>query len=259
MAKPLTKKIKGTDCVLQRDKCIDAEIDEALALSSDRLKLRLAIRKIGERGFLRSETLLHLTRHFIRNENKLLGTTVITVLFERCEANLKSTISEALPDANSIRESVMEQFATLIGQDGNDTTANRLDAFECRFNRYFKFLRLDAIDKETRLSNRLAISGEAELSGREGTEAALDRLVAHKKSPNPHEEYAPSPEEILIAKDGLTAINRLPERERKALILVQILGYKPNEAAKRLGVTVRTIHSDIVNAQARLAHLKETA
>ena len=124
----------------------------------------------------------------------------------------------------------------------------------------FRFLRLDAINKETRIANRLAINGtETELSGEEDIEAALDRMVAHKRSPNPHGEYAPSPEEILIAKEVRAAINRLPDKERAALILVKISGYKQKEAAKRLGVTVRTIHSLIVSAQARLAHLKETA
>ena len=140
MAIPLTKKIKGTDRVLQRDKCIDAEIDEALALSPDRLKTRLALRKPGEPGFLRSETLVHLVRHSIRVDDKQLGAAVITVLLERCEANLRSTISESLPDAESIREEVMEQLARLIGQDGTGKTPNRLDAFECRFNKYFSVL-----------------------------------------------------------------------------------------------------------------------
>ena len=55
MAVPLTKKIKGTDQVLQRDKCIDAEIDEALLLNLDIIKRRLEIRKPAVPGFLRSE------------------------------------------------------------------------------------------------------------------------------------------------------------------------------------------------------------
>lgn len=259
MALPLTKKIRETDRVLQRDKCIDAEIDEALALSPDRLKMRLAVRKSAEPGFLRSETLVHLVRHTIRIDDKQLSTAVITVLFKRCEANLRSKISESLPDAKSIREGVMEQLAKLIAQDGTGKTTNRLDAFECRFNRYFKFLRLSSISKETRLANRLVLSGETELSGGEGVEAALDRLVAHKRSPNPHEKYAPSSEELMVEKDIQAAIDRLPDKQRTALVLVKIHGYKPNEAAKRLGVTVRTIHNLIASAQARLAHLKETA
>ena len=203
---------------------------------------------------------MHLVRHSIRVDDKQLGVAAVTVLFERCEANLRSTISDALPDAESIREDVIEQFARLIAQDGAGKTPNRLDAFERRFNKYFRFLRLDAISKETRIANRLALIGpETEVTGEESVEDAFERMVTHKKSPNPHEEFASSPEEILIAKDVRAAIDRLPDKERAALILVKIIGYKQKEAAKRLGVTVRTIHSLIASAQARLAHLKETA
>ncbi len=257
MARPLTKKKKNGGRYTRHQE-IENEIDSVLALSLDEQRKHLLISMPKQKGYLRSETLVHMARIAVRHNDQSFREAVVKVLFIRCEANLKSTVANRLPNADDIRLEVLSQFGGLIAKDGTGKNPNQLDAFECRFNLVFKALRIDVVRRELKLTNRIASLPNAQSTDEaDDVEDAFERLVSRKRSPDTTAEYSPSPEELLIVKDILAAIEALPPDEQMALKLVRILGYTELAAAEKLGVSDRTIRNYITSATARLKGMKE--
>ena len=90
MARPLTKKTQaGAQYV--RDPDVDAQIDKTVGMDLGGLKQRLRVTTPAAPDHLRSECLVHLVRHGVREDNQPLVTAALTALFARCEANLAIT------------------------------------------------------------------------------------------------------------------------------------------------------------------------
>lgn len=97
--------------------------------------------------------------------------------------------------------------------------------------------------------------------------ACLDRLRRRASRPAaaagderllealPHDMAADPTDASGIRLDVDSALRMLPEHQRAALVLVDMLGYPVAEAAKILGTTVGTVKSRCARGRARLAPL----
>jgi len=184
---------------------------------------------------------------------------VLPVLLGRCEANLLVKVPDGkLPEAESLREDILGAFSELFASDGTRNGEDELDFYECKFNRAFRFFRIDIVRRETA------------------------RLKPVTQMPKPDEEGEPESQDEVFARvsdafrtpatqdgDALRselddAIHELPPEEREAVILVHVLGYQeesqaPDEetAATRCNCTGRTIRNRLKRAAAKLARFKE--
>ena len=257
MAEPLTKEKKNGELYVRLPH-VDAQIDEMVSLDLGELTKRLSITNPHSKGFLASETLIHLIRKALREANKDVVDAVIRVLFIRCEANLRKQVSHTLPNAEKIREDALAELGAIIARDGAGKVPNRLDLFEWRFNLQFKSLRLDAIKRETKAVNRAAtISEDSDAVELADFEAAFEKLAGYQTNSNSNVVYAPSPEDQLIARDIYKVIYELPKDERNAFIAVQVMGLTEKQAGKQYGVSDRTIRTRKQNAIAKLRRQKE--
>ena len=65
-------------------------------------------------------------------------------LLARCEAMLIRKIPDrSRPNAIDIREEILGEFSVLFAEDGSGENPDQLDFFECRFNRAFRYFRID--------------------------------------------------------------------------------------------------------------------
>lgn len=144
MARNLTKvRKRGLDKgnLYKRPDIIEADIDVALLQSNDDIFMRLVTIDIGEGEYLRSECLVHLMRTALANENDALFNSILTELLKRCEKTLKYKISStAVPDAETLREEILQDFAMLFIEDRHNAELDELDFYECKFNLAFRSL-----------------------------------------------------------------------------------------------------------------------
>jgi RNA polymerase sigma-70 factor, ECF subfamily len=86
-----------------------------------------------------------------------------------------------------------------------------------------------------------------------GDDAHLD-AIAHEQSPTLTADPASSSDSALDVHD---ALGRIPEEQRSALILVDMLGYRVDEAATILQIAPGTVKSRCARGRARLVpHLR---
>lgn len=148
MVQALTK--AGVDGPLLRPKGIESQISVALRLPPASLKARLSVTDRDNPEFLQSETLVHLVRHGRRTNNQTMISLVMPVLLNRCETNLLVKVPDGqLPEAASLREEILGAFSELFAIDGTDDASDELDFYECKFNRAFRFFRIDIVRRET--------------------------------------------------------------------------------------------------------------
>ena len=257
MARPLTKKNQA-GAPYTRDADVQAQIDDVIGLELTRLKRRLKVSDQRAADHLRSECLVHLVRHGVRESNQGLVSAVLPVLLARCEANLIVKIPDGrLPTAAELREIVLGEFSEMFAVDGSGESPDALDFFECKFNRAFRALRIDLVRTETARLAHVALMPENEDSETEGDEDALARVCESLRVQSVAEAS-------VHMKELLDAIEALPPDERDAVVLVRVMGYKeesedPSEetAATRCNCTGRTIRNRLARAAAKLAHFKE--
>ena len=261
MARPLTKTKVGGGLYV-RPIAVEAQIDEAVCLSPSELQARLLSADRNGPGYLRSECLVHLVRQGRRSDDQRLMSAVLPALLGRCEANLLVKVPDGgMPDAASLRQEILEDLTDLFVTDGTGDFPEELDFYECRFNKAFRALRIDAVRRDVRRRKRsisvvdLPPSEEASEPDADGD--AFARVSDAFKT-------LPTQEWDVFREPFVKAIKALPADERDAVILVHVLGYKeesenPEEetAATRCNCAGRTIRNRLTRAAAKLSRFKE--
>ena len=261
MARPLTNTKQG-GALYTRPFAVEAQIDEVICFSRTDLLPRLLIVDRNAPGYLRSECLVHLVREGRRSGDQQLMSAVLPVLLGRGEANLLVKVPDGrMPDAASLRQEILENLTDLFVTDGTGDFPDELDFYECRFNKAFRALRIDAVRRDARRRKRSIVvvdlpPSEA-ASAPEACEDAFARLSETFRVP-------PTQEWDVFRKPFVKAIEALPADERDAVILVHVLGYKeesedPEEetAATRCNCTGRTIRNRLTRAAAKLSRFEE--
>lgn len=257
MARPLQK--AGDDGPLVRPNAVEAQIDAALTLTPKALRARLAITDRQDADHLRSETLVHLVRHGRRTCDQGLISLVLPILLARCEANLIVKVPDGqLPEAATVREDILGEFSELFASDGAGKDPDELDFYECKFNRAFRFFRIDVVRRETGRLKHVAQMPEHDEDGQPEThDEVFARVSEAFRSPATQNSDA-------FRSELHDAILELPSDERDAVILVHALGYQeesddPGEetAATRCDCTGRTIRNRLTRAATKLARFKE--
>ena len=261
MARPLTKTKVGGG-LYTRPTAVEAQIDEAVCLSRSDLQTRLSIADRNAPGYLRSECLVHLVRQGRQSDDQQLMSAVLPVLLGRCEANLLVKVPDGgMPDAASLRQRILEDLTDLFVTDGTGDLPDELDFYECRFNRAFRALRIDAVRRGARRRKRsitvVDLPPSEAASEPDAYEGAFARMSDAFKIP-------PTQEWDAFRGPFVKALEALPADERDAVILVHVLGYKeesedPEEetAATRCNCTGRTIRNRLTRAAAKLSRFKE--
>jgi len=259
MARPLTK-VKPDGTLYARSSAIDAEIDEAARLSLPALSSRLSIGDRNNPDYVSSECLVHLVRKGRHSNDQGLMSALLPILLGRCEANLLVKVPDGgMPDAASLRQEILDDLTDLFVLDGSADGSDELDFYECKFNKAFRALRIDAVRRRTR---RLRLVKVVDLPFSEATGEPVDYEDAFARISAVF-RVEPTQELAAARKALLEAIATLPPDERKAVILVHVLGYKEESidsdeetAATRCSCTGRTIRNRLTRAAAKLSHLK---
>lgn len=261
MARPLTNTGSG-GALYTRPLAIEAQIDEVIHLPRSDLRGRLLIVDRKDPGYLPSECLVHLVREGRRLDDQQLMSTVLPVLLGRCEANLLVKVPDGgVPNAANLRQQILENLTDLFVTDGTGGFPDALDFYECRFNKAFRALRIDAVrrDKGQRLRSITVVDqpppkGPLDPDTYEDGFAWALETIGHP----------PTQEWDIFGESFVQAIEDLPADERDAVILVHVLGYKeesedPEEesAATRCNCTGRTIRNRLMRAAAKLSRFKE--
>jgi hypothetical protein len=262
MAQPLEKsKINGI--LYTRPPEIEAASDAALAQDLDTHYRRTLIRDRGSPDYLPSECLVHLIREAQQRNDDRARDALLPLLLARCEAILNVKVDGSIPGAVELREDILGDFAELFAIDGTPEDSHELDFFEVRFNRAFFTFRITRVRPElTHQNSQVPLpepSDEIKL-----IEQELDNEVAARLADLGGD--AGNPEDRVFRKQVFDAIIKLPPDQRKAVVLVHLLGFKqesenPDEttAATICNVEGRTIRNRLTRAFATLSKLKEDA
>ena len=261
MARPLTKTEAGGE-LYTRPSAVEAQIDRVICLSRSDLQIRLLIVERDAPDYLCSECLVHLVREGRRSDDQQLMSAVLPVLLGRCEANLLVKVPDGgMLDATGLRQEILEDLTDLFVTDGTGALPDELDFYECRFNKAFRALRIDAVRRDVRRRKRgiavVDLQPSEAASGPHGYEGAFARVSDSFK-------ILPTQEWDVFREPFLKAIEALPADERDAIILVHVLGYKEESddpeketAATRCNCTGRTIRNRLTRAAAKLSRFKE--
>jgi len=261
MARPLTK-TESSGALYVRPASVEAQIDEAAQLAPPDLRARLLITARDDAGYLRHECLVHLMRQGRRSGNEALMSAVLPVLLGRCEANLTVTVPDGrMPASSDLRQEILDEFTELFVMDGSGDSLDELDFYECRFNKAFRALRIDAVRRNARRRKRtvdvLALPPSEATGEPDAYEDAFARVSDAFK-------ILPTQEWDSFRAPFLDAIEALPPDERDAVILVHVFGYKEESndlgeetAATRCNCTGRTIRNRLTRAAAKLSRFKE--
>ena len=258
MARPLTKHKDGVRYT--RPSVVEANIDDVVRAEPATVRRRLLVTDKSASGYLRSECLVHIIREAHRNGDEKTRDAVLPVLLGRCEAILGTKVSDRLPNAAQLREDVLSELCELLLTDGAGDQPDELDFYECKFNLAFRTLRLDVIERELRVVNRNAdLPDHGDVDKPDAYEDAFARVSEAFQTPAIQQSK-------LFLEDLWEAINALPPDQRRAVILVHVLGYdeesenpKKVTAATLCNCTGRTIRNRLSRAAEKLARFKEDA
>ncbi len=231
-------------------------MDEAVQLKLPDLRRRLLVTHRNDSAYLCSECLTHLLRRGRRAGDQPLMSLVLPVLLGRCEANLLVTVPDGrMPDATSLRQEILDELTELLVLDGLGENPDELDFYECRFNKAFRTLRIDAVRRAARRRKGIVDLAPLPPSEAKGEPDAYEDAFARVSDAF---KVFPTQEWDAFREPFLNAIEALQPDERDAVILVHVLGYKeesedPNEetAATRCNCTGRTIRNRLTRAAAK--------
>jgi len=255
MARPLTKrKTDGSSYV--RPDSIEAAIDRALQEDLDNLVRRARSPKRVSQGFMPLECVVHLIREGRRRGDAKTRDALLNVLFERCKAILNAKITaDDVENAEEVREEILGDFGVLFAEDETEfDRSNRLDFFECRFNRAFLTFRTPYIERERERSETIRPMPQEKSDSDSRTD---DEILSHMA-----EAFrTPANQENYVLQNALRrAIDTLPADERKAEVLRYFYGLpeeseKPSviSVASVCGVTGRTIRYRLERALTKLS------
>ena len=258
MAHPLTKRDK-TGNLYVRPNQVEAQINEVLSEDPTKIRNRITVWDSEASDFLSSECLVHLAREFLRRDREEMANMVLRVLLERCNSILLSKIPDnKLPVAAYVREEALGQFGELFATDGTEENRDRLDYFECRFNRAFRSHYQDLVRSEkAHLRRHVRIPSETYDSKADTHKEIPYRLIEALKS----QEATDSP---VLLQEIHEAIDSLPHDVRQAVILCHVMGYKiesknsdETTAATICNVSGRTVRNRLSRAAAKLSKFQE--
>ena len=255
MARPLTK-TRADGTLYRRPDWIEAAIDQALQEDLDNLIRRARIPKRASHGFLPLECLVHLIREGRRRGDERTLSALVPILLGRCEAILNAKLTtDDMENAEEVREEILGGFGVLFAEDdGQSHEANRLDFFECRFNRAFLTFRLPYIKRERERSELLvSVPHDSERGDERTDDEFLSQISEAARTPADQDNY-------VLRNTLLRAVDALPGDQRKAVIL-RYFYELPEESetpsvisvASVCGVTGRTIRYRLTRALATLS------
>lgn len=246
MVRLLTKKKKKSDEVYAHPPEVLPHIERALGQDLETLSRRAqqADRKSPEH--LKSECLVHLIREGIRKGDEAIYNTLLPILLARCELRLRTLVARTVPQAEQLREDVLGELGVLFAEDGAGDGSDELDFYECRFDRAFRSLAFDVLDKEkTKRSHTVPLTN--------GSTRTDD---GESEVPDTGPEVPATQHQDL---DQEELLNLLPPDERKAFVLCKIMGYEAESVdpsvvtgATLCGVSGRTIRSLVKSAREKL-------
>ena len=262
MARPLTKR-KADGTLYKRPRSIEQQIDGALTLDPKTAIARAEVGDESNPSYLSCECLVHLIRDANRRKDEDLRNRLLTLLFQRCERVLETTIPDGRKaNAAHLRDEVLGRFGELVANDCGGGDDGVLDYYECRFNRAFKTLRLTLLRSE-----RNATKHHVELpaENREDTLVSDDARMAWLSrafaTPATQDE---SLERRELLQNLCVALDTLATDERAAVVLHFLIGFDiesvdPNKAtvATICGVTGRTVRTRLARGLAALQHCLE--
>ena len=258
MARPLTKCDSDGE-VYVHPPSVEQNINGALDCDLAVLRARLRISDRKSPDYLKSESLVHLVREWLRCGQRQKAESALTALLTRCEANLRIKVPDGfLEDAASAREEIISQFSEMFADDLTDPAADELDFYECKFNLAFRSLRVDHVRSEKARQAPIAhLPNQYDEGAADADEDAFARVSEAFRTPATQQD-------TLFLKELWEAINGLPPDQRQAVILVHVLGYKeeskfPDEvtAATICKVEGRTIRNRLTRAATSLIRFKE--
>jgi DNA-directed RNA polymerase specialized sigma24 family protein len=253
MPRALNKMTKG-GVGYKRPPEIDASIDEALGQKPEEQLRRANIRDPADSAYMSSECLVHLVREARLSGDKRAVDRLLTPLLSRCERRLKRTIPDSRPDAQGLRDEVLQTFCELLARVGTNQDATALDLFECKFNKGLATLRYRRLRKENNRGKLFRdIGREVDEDGQPvDPNDTLGRLSRAAQTPAGQEDF------VHLA-EMLEAIKELPPAQRNAVELCCLQGYAPgsedpNEitAATICGVSGTAIRKNLRKAAEKL-------
>ena len=261
MAQPLTR-TEPDGALYRRPAAVEAQIDAVVLLTLPDLRRRLLVTDRDDAAYLCSECLVHLLRRGRWAGDQALMSAVLPVLLSRCETNLLVTVPDGrMPEAASLRQSILDELTELFVLDGLEENPNELDFYECRFNKAFRTLRIDGVRRAGRRSKEIVDVAVLPPSEAKGEPDAYEDAFARVSDAF---KVFPTQEWDAFREPFLKAIEALPSDERDAVILVHVLGYKEESedrdeetAATRCNCTGRTIRNRLTRAADKLARFKE--
>jgi DNA-directed RNA polymerase specialized sigma24 family protein len=253
MPRALNKMTKG-GVGYKRPPEIEASIDVALGQELEEQLRRARIRDPADPGYMPSECLVHLVREARLSGDKRAVERLLVPLLSRCERRLKRTIPDTRPDAQGLRDEVLQTFCELLARVGTNQDATALDLFECKFNKGLATLRYRRLRQENNRGKLFRdIGREVDEDGHPiDPDDTLGRLSRAARTPAGQEDF------VHLA-EMLEAIKKLPPAQRKAVELCCLQGYAPgsedpNEvtAATICGVSGTAIRKNLRKAAEKL-------
>lgn len=260
MACPLVK-VSKKGKLYTRPQVIEAKIDEAMRQDWNRLAARLKLTDRRSADFLPSECLVHLIRQALRRDDERLATILMSTLLRRAQAALNYILqSDYVHNAKAVHADVLSALQEMFVLDGTPEHEDELDYFECKFVHALRTLSYNIHSAEKTALKRLRPLPEP--SNNDGESGpSPDEILAHKS-------YAAridgAQENRIYLREVLRVVQTLPADERRAVVLVRIMGYEVESedpakktAATICGVSGRTIRNRLSRADELLKKIKE--
>lgn len=253
MPRALNKVTKG-GVRYHRPPHIEASIEGALRQD---LSEQLRCAKISDPAdpdHMPSECLVHLIREARLTGDKSAVDRLLVPLLKRCERRLNRTIPDNWPDAQGLRDEILQHFCELLARVATNHDATGLDLFECKFNKGLAALRYKRLRKESNRARLFqAIADDVDDDGQPiDPNETLARLSRVAQTPAGQEDF-------VYLSQMLEAVKALPPAQRRAVELCCLQGYTPasedpNEvtAATICGVSGTAIRKSLRKAAEKL-------
>lgn len=243
--------------IYERTARVETQIREAIVLSSQQLRERVAVddRESGE--FLQEECLVYLIRHHYRLGKRDLVSDLSEALLNRCARTINSSLRKLGDEASEEGyQDVVEQVFRQI----MDLASDRGDFFQVRFWPALERLRTRAFDRQLKIRDRAqatvrfsSVAGYSQDEGEEG-----DPVVQPGDGST---ISSPSGEATVIQNDVIReALSRLDEPYRSTFLLKHYEGWPIENRdptvqtiSRQFGKDPRTIRNWLRKADEALA------
>lgn len=243
MTLPLKKEKKNGEQYI-RPSSVERAIQRAVTDGHKATLQRARTAASNSRDYVSSECLVHLIRAAQQSGDGDVARDLLPVLLARCKSNLNVTIRhDGVREPEALREDILGEIVLMFAEDAVNP-GTELDYYECRFSAAFKALRVSCYNYEVGIENK---SKELPEDGDSGeTDLASPSF------------WTPSNiENVVFAHEVLRFLYTLPKDERDAVVLTRLNNLNQEQAARRLGVTDRTIRNLLERADKKLAKFKK--